>query len=81
MFLLNWGTCCGSDPGGELQNAEHILTGIVPTPKAFGLSQGFHVPIHVALGALLLGGDDDVLVLHVRPPGDVLRGAAGDGLL
>lgn len=39
------------------------------------------MPIHVALGALLLGGDDDVLALHIRPPGDVLRGAATDGLL
>lgn len=53
----------------------------MPPTEAFGLAQCFHVPIHVALGALLLWGDDNVLALHVCPPGDVLGGTAGHGLL
>lgn len=69
------------EEGKLLEQESSPLTGVVPPAEAFGLAQRFHVPIHVALGALLLGGDDNVLALHVCPPGDVLRGAAGQGLL
>lgn len=67
--------------GEKPEQGSPTLTGIVPPTEAFGLAQCFHVSIHVALGALLLWGDDKLLALHVCPPGDVLRGTAGHGLL
>lgn len=59
-----------------------LLTGVVPAPEALGLTQGLRVPVHVALGALLLlWGYSNVLAPHVCPLGDVLRGTAGRGRL
>lgn len=59
-----------------------LLTGVVPAPEALGLTQGLRVPVHVALGALLLlWGYGNVLAPHVCPLGDVLRGTAGRGRL
>lgn len=58
----------------------HILTRIVSTAEAFGLRQCFHMSIHVAFGALLLWRDDNILILRVCSPWDILWGAAGDGL-
>lgn len=58
------------------------LTGVVPTTETFGLAHGLHVPVHVALGALLLlGGDGRLLAPPLYPPRDALRGSAGGGWL
>lgn len=58
------------------------LTRVVPTAETFGLTQGLHVPVHIALGALLLlGGNCSILVLRICPLRDVLRGTAGRGWL
>lgn len=50
----------------------------MPTTEAFGLTQGLHVPVDIALGALLLmGRNGNILALHICPLRDVLRGTAG----
>lgn len=53
----------------------NVLTRVVPPSKAFGLVQGLHVPVHIALGALLLlGRNGNLLVFNICSPGDILWG-------